>query len=54
MLLSRLGVAAGPEAIGDHEEVVMLMPPIDVAVLIRDVNESNEAVEDQCLRAASR
>jgi hypothetical protein len=28
----------------------MLMPPIDVAVLIRDVNESNEAVEDQCLR----
>jgi hypothetical protein len=29
----------------------MLMPPIDVAVLIRDVNASNEAVEDQCLRA---
>jgi hypothetical protein len=29
----------------------MLIPPIDVAVLIRDVNASNEAVEDQCLRA---
>ncbi len=29
----------------------MLMPSIDVAVLIRDVNASNEAVEDQCLRA---
>ena len=29
----------------------MLVPPIDVAVLIRDVNASNEAVEDQCLRA---
>ncbi len=29
----------------------MLMPPIDVSVLIRDVNASNEAVEDQCLRA---
>jgi len=29
----------------------MLPPPIDPAVLIRDVNESNEAVEDQCLRA---
>jgi len=28
----------------------MLFPPIDVAVLIRDVNASNEAVEDQCLR----
>jgi hypothetical protein len=27
------------------------MPPIDVADLIRDVNASNEAVEDQCLRA---
>src|ERR1019366_1993242 len=25
--------------------------PTDVADLIRDVNESNEAVEDQCLRA---
>jgi hypothetical protein len=29
----------------------MFLPPIDVAVLIRDVNASNEAVEDQCLRA---
>jgi hypothetical protein len=29
----------------------MILPPIDVAVLIRDVNASNEAVEDQCLRA---
>jgi hypothetical protein len=29
----------------------MLPPPIDPAVLIRDVNASNEAVEDQCLRA---
>ena len=28
----------------------MFLPPIDVAVLIRDVNASNEAVEDQCLR----
>jgi hypothetical protein len=28
----------------------MIFPPIDVAVLIRDVNASNEAVEDQCLR----
>jgi hypothetical protein len=28
----------------------MLMPSIDVAVLIRDVNATNEAVEDQCLR----
>jgi hypothetical protein len=27
------------------------MPQIDVAVLIRDVNASNEVVEDQCLRA---
>jgi hypothetical protein len=26
-------------------------PPIDPAVLIRDVNATNEAVEDQCLRA---
>ena len=29
----------------------MLLPPLDVAGLIRDVNVSNEAVEDQCLRA---
>ena len=29
----------------------MLPPPIDPAVLIRDVNATNEAVEDQCLRA---
>lgn len=29
----------------------MFLPPIDVAVLIRDVSASNEAVEDQCLRA---
>jgi hypothetical protein len=29
----------------------MLIPPIDAAVLIRDINESNETVEDQCLRA---
>jgi outer membrane protein OmpA-like peptidoglycan-associated protein len=29
----------------------MFLPPIDVAVLIRDVNASNEAVEGQCLRA---
>ena len=29
----------------------MFLPPIDVAVLIRDVNASHEAVEDQCLRA---
>ena len=29
----------------------MLTSPIDPAVLIRDANESNEAVEDQCLRA---
>lgn len=29
----------------------MLPPPIDPAVLIRDVNEFHEAVEDQCLRA---
>jgi len=29
----------------------MFLPPIDVAVLIRDVNASNETVEDQCLRA---
>lgn len=29
----------------------MTVSPIDVAVLIRDVNASNEAVEDQCLRA---
>jgi len=29
----------------------MLPPPIDPAILIRDVNASNEAVEDQCLRA---
>jgi hypothetical protein len=29
---------------------MMLPPPIDPAVLIRNVNESNEAVEDQCLR----
>jgi hypothetical protein len=29
----------------------MLMPEINVAVLIRDVNASNNAVEDQCLRA---
>jgi hypothetical protein len=29
----------------------MFLPSIDVAVLIRDVNASNEAVEDQCLRA---
>lgn len=28
----------------------MFLPPVDVAVLIRDVNASNEAVEDQCLR----
>jgi hypothetical protein len=28
----------------------MIFPPIDVAFLIRDVNASNEAVEDQCLR----
>ena len=28
----------------------MFLPPIDVAVVIRDVNASNEAVEDQCLR----
>jgi hypothetical protein len=26
-------------------------PPIDVTALLRDVNASNEAVEDQCLRA---
>ena len=32
-------------------EIVMLIPPYDAAVLIRDVNGSNEAVEDQCLRA---
>ena len=37
-------------ALGDHREVMMLSPSIDPAVLIRDVNESNEAVEDQCLR----
>jgi hypothetical protein len=30
---------------------MMLTPPIDPAVLIRDANESNEAVEDQFLRA---
>lgn len=29
----------------------MLMPPIDPAALIRNINASNEAVEDQCLRA---
>jgi outer membrane protein OmpA-like peptidoglycan-associated protein len=29
----------------------MILPPIDIAVVIRDVNASNEAVEDQCLRA---
>jgi hypothetical protein len=29
----------------------MFLPPMDPAVLIRDVNASNEAVEDQCLRA---
>lgn len=29
----------------------MLPPPIDPTILIRDVNASNEAVEDQCLRA---
>jgi hypothetical protein len=29
----------------------MLTPPIDPAILIRDVNASNDAVEDQCLRA---
>ena len=29
----------------------MLQPPIDPAVLIREVNATNEAVEDQCLRA---
>ncbi len=29
----------------------MLVPEIDVAVLIRGVNASNNAVEDQCLRA---
>jgi hypothetical protein len=29
----------------------VLMPPMDVAVLIRDVNATNDAVEDQCLRA---
>ncbi len=29
----------------------MLPPPIDPAILIRDVNATNEAVEDQCLRA---
>jgi hypothetical protein len=29
----------------------MIIPPIDPAVLIRDVNASNEEVENQCLRA---
>ena len=29
----------------------MPIPPIDPAVLIRNVNASNEVVEDQCLRA---
>jgi hypothetical protein len=29
----------------------MFLPPVDVAVLIRDVNASNEAVEDKCLHA---
>jgi hypothetical protein len=38
-------------ALGYLKETAMIMPPIDVAVLIRDVNASNEAVEDQCLRA---
>ena len=29
----------------------MILPPIDVAVPVRDVSASNEAVQDQCLRA---
>jgi hypothetical protein len=37
-------------ALGHRKESIMPLPPIDVAVLIRDVNASNEAVEDQCLR----
>jgi hypothetical protein len=33
------------------KEMAMLFPPFDAAVLIRDVNDSNETVENQCLRA---
>ena len=41
--------AAGPPPPSDGP-VHRLERPTDVADLIRDVNESNEAVEDQCLR----
>jgi hypothetical protein len=33
------------------EVATVLIPPVDAAVLIRDINESNETVEDQYLRA---